>query len=130
MNGDLISRGCSHVLIQYFPLIVRVHTRANVNKMLTEKKDRCHEGQFQVREKAKYLPFETRKIGDLGSSAFTSLLIYPFHIILYMRKVVKAKSDAFPLRAAFTRFTNTRTAILVRCNSPSEVPASYNTTRN
>ena len=38
VNGGLISRVCSHGLIQYFPLIARVHTRANVNKMLTEKK--------------------------------------------------------------------------------------------
>ena len=46
VNGGLISRECSHGLIQYFPLIVQVHTRANVNKMLTEKKDRCHAGQI------------------------------------------------------------------------------------
>ena len=38
MNGASISRGCSHGLISYFPLIVRVHLPANVNKMLTEKK--------------------------------------------------------------------------------------------
>ena len=38
VNGGIIPRGCSHGFIQYFPLIARVHTRANVNKMLTEKK--------------------------------------------------------------------------------------------
>ncbi len=45
VNGGLISRECSHGLIQYFPLIARVHSRANVNKMLTEKKDLRHESQ-------------------------------------------------------------------------------------
>ena len=39
VNRDLILKACSHGLIQYFPLIARVHTRANVNKMLTEKKN-------------------------------------------------------------------------------------------
>ena len=38
VNGGLISRACSHGLIQHFPLIARVHLRSNVNKMLTEKK--------------------------------------------------------------------------------------------
>ena len=38
VNGGLTFKACSHGLIQYFPLIARVHTRTNVNKMLTEKK--------------------------------------------------------------------------------------------
>ena len=38
VNGGLISKECSHGLIQYFPLIARVHTRANRNKIGTETK--------------------------------------------------------------------------------------------
>jgi len=37
VNGGFISRACSHGLIQYFPMIARVHLQSNVNKMLTEK---------------------------------------------------------------------------------------------
>ena len=93
MNGGLISRERSHGLIQYFPLIARVRTRANVNKMLTEKKVRRHESQSQVCEKPKRYPIETRKFGDLESSASTLSLVCMFPIILYRRKVVNAKSD-------------------------------------
>ena len=46
VNGGMILGERSHGLIQYFPLIARVHTQAHVNKMLTGKKDRRHEGLF------------------------------------------------------------------------------------
>ena len=98
MNGGMIPRGCSHGFIQYFPLIARVRTRANVNKMLTEKKVCRHEGQFQVCEEPMHHPDGTRRIGDLRKNASTPPHICSFPIILYTRIVVNAKSDAFPLR--------------------------------
>lgn len=38
VNAQGISRGCSHVFTECFPLVVRVLKDANVNKMLTGKK--------------------------------------------------------------------------------------------
>ena len=91
MNGASISRGCSHGLISYFPLIVRVHLPANVNKMLTEKKDRRREGKFEAWEKTKAQPVRAGQIGDLQSSVLTAPLIRLLQIILYRCKVINAK---------------------------------------
>ena len=102
----MISRGCSHGFIQYFPLIARVHTRANVNKMLTEKKVCRHEGQFQVCEEPMRRLDGTRRIGDLRGNASTPPRFCPFPIILYTRKVVNAKLGAFSLYLPATRIEN------------------------
>ena len=64
VNRGLISWECSHGSIQYFPLIARVHTQANVNKMVTEKKDRGHTGHSWVREKPKHRLVGTQITGD------------------------------------------------------------------
>ena len=66
MNRGLISRGCSHGLIQYFPLIVRVHTRANVNKMLTEKKIVVTRGNFRYVKSQSAAPLEHGKSAIWG----------------------------------------------------------------
>ena len=95
MNGCLISRECSHGLIQYFPLIARVYARANVNKMLTEKKVRRHEGYFWVREKPTHRPVGTHNNGDFRNSASTPPLACAFAIILHTCKVVNEKSHVY-----------------------------------
>ena len=79
-------------MISYFPLIVRVHLPANVNKMLTEKKDRRREGKFEAWEKTKAQPVRAGQIGDLQSSVLTAPLIRLLHIILYRCKVINAKA--------------------------------------
>ena len=84
-------------MISYFPLIVRVHLPANVNKMLTEKKDRRREGKFEAWEKTKAQPVRAGQIGDLQSSVLTAPLIRLLHIILYRCKVINAKAAAVDL---------------------------------
>ena len=106
VNGGMIPRGCSHGFIQYFPLIARVHTRANVNKMLTEKKGCQHEGQFEVCEEPMHRPDGTWKIGDLRSNASTPPRFCSFPIILYARIVVNAKLGTFSLCMPAARIEN------------------------
>ena len=97
MNGGLISGECSHGLIQHFPLIARVHTRANVNKMGTELKRSMSRRSLLGSEMRKRRPVVTLKVVDLGSSASTPPFVWSFPIILYACKVVNAISDAFSL---------------------------------
>ena len=95
MNGGLISRACSHGLIQYFPLIARVHAPANVNKMLTEKKIVVTKVNFRCVKSQSATPLEHGKLAIRVVAHPLRHLSVCFPIILYTCIVVNAKSDVF-----------------------------------
>ena len=64
MNDGSIPIERSHGLIQYFPLIVRVNTLVNVNKMLTGKNIGATTVNFRFMRSQ--CAAGTRKIGNLG----------------------------------------------------------------
>ena len=106
VNGGMISRGCSHGFIQYFPLIARVHTRANVNKMLTEKKIVVTKVNFR------YLKSQCTALMEPGELAICGVthprrLVSVRSLSYYTRrKVVNAKLDALSLYPPATRIEN------------------------